>query len=111
MMTTSFPITCPQCSYRIMKTLGEYETQEDFRCPGCNLLIKVTDITKHSRSASANSDGTCGACSPRSDSRSCICPVAPDPSNLSVIIALLLKENISKGDKHCKEAPYLYNPA
>ena len=44
MMTTSFPVTCPQCGYRIMKTLGEYEAQEDFRCPGCNLLIKVTDI-------------------------------------------------------------------
>ena len=44
MMTTSFPVTCPQCGYRIMKTLGEYEAQEDFRCPGCNLLIKVNDI-------------------------------------------------------------------
>ena len=27
-----------------MKTLGEYEAQDDFRCPGCNLLIKVNDI-------------------------------------------------------------------
>ena len=50
---------------------------------------KWGDSVRPSRSIvrlSTNSGGTCGACSPRSDSRSCICPVAPDPSNLSVII-------------------------
>ena len=41
MMTTSFPVTCPQCGYRIMQTLGELEAVDDFRCPDCGLLIKL----------------------------------------------------------------------
>jgi predicted RNA-binding Zn-ribbon protein involved in translation (DUF1610 family) len=44
MMTTSFPVTCPQCGYRIMKTLGELEAVDDFRCPDCGLLIKVEGL-------------------------------------------------------------------
>ena len=44
MMTTSFPVTCPQCGYRIMKTLVELEAVDDFRCPDCGLLIKVESL-------------------------------------------------------------------
>ena len=41
MMTTSSPVTCPQCGYRIMQTLGKLEAVDDFRCPDCGLLIKL----------------------------------------------------------------------
>lgn len=37
------PITCDDCDTRFLIRVGELETRDEFRCPGCDELVKVDE--------------------------------------------------------------------
>lgn len=39
------PITCDDCETRFLIRVGELETRDEFRCPGCGELVKVDEET------------------------------------------------------------------